>query len=78
MQNYSQKNCKKKSGKEIKEYVAKKLEERKTIQNKITELDTKRSKFMTKKNLETSQKEVFNNVMIQAIKKQAISKNYSW
>jgi hypothetical protein len=51
MQNYSQKNCKKKSGKEIKEYVAKKLEERKTIQNKISELDTKRSKFMTKKNL---------------------------
>lgn len=68
----------KKSSKEIKEYVAKKSEERKTIQDKITELDTKRRKFMPEKNLETSQKAVLDNVMIQAIKKQAISKNYSW
>jgi hypothetical protein len=68
----------KKSVKEIKEYVAKKSEERKTIQDKITELDAKRRKFITEKNLETSQKEVLDNVMIQAIKKQAISKNYSW
>lgn len=69
---------KNKSVREIKQYVEKMSGERKIIQEKIKELDVKRRKFIVEKELETNQKDVLDNVMIQAIKKQAISKNYSW
>ena len=67
-----------KSASELKNFIALKTKERKEIQTKIKELDTKRKKFIATKQLETNQKDVLENVMIQAIKKQALLKNYSW
>lgn len=67
-----------KSINDLKKYVSQKTEERNTIQEKIKELDIKRKKYIASKQQETNQKDNLDNVMIQAIKKQAISKNYSW
>ena len=67
-----------KSEAEIKSYVKSKAKERKAIQEKIKELDTKRRSFIAKKQKEGTQKNVLNNVMIKAIKRQAKLKNYSW
>ncbi|MDP5093814.1 MAG: VWA domain-containing protein [Polaribacter sp.] len=67
-----------KSASELKNFIALKTKERKEIQTKIKELDTKRKKFIATKQLETNQKDILENVMIQAIKKQALLKNYSW
>jgi len=67
-----------KSTSELKNFVELKSKERKVIQTKIKELDAKRKKFIAAKQLETDQKDVLENVMIQAIKKQALLKNYSW
>ncbi|ARV16261.1 vWA domain-containing protein [Polaribacter sp. SA4-12] len=67
-----------KSEAEIKIYVKKKANERAEIQKKIKEYDAKRRSFITKKQKEGSKKDELNNVMINAIKRQAKSKNYSW
>ena len=67
-----------KSETEIKAYVKTKAKERAEIQQKIKELDKKRKSFIAKKQKEGSKKDVLNNVMIKAIKRQAKSKNYSW
>ncbi len=67
-----------KSETEIKAYVKLKAKERAAIQEKIKELDAKRRSFIAKKQKEGTQKDVLNNVMIKAIKRQAKMKNYSW
>ena len=67
-----------KSDAEIKSYVKKQAKERAAIQKKIKELDAKRRSFIAKKQKENTQKDVLNNVMIKAIKRQAKLKNYSW
>ena len=67
-----------KSEKEIKAYVKIKAKERAEIQEKIKDLDKKRRSYIAKKQKEGSQKDVLNNVMIKAIKRQAKLKNYSW
>lgn len=67
-----------KSEAELKNYVKQKAKERAEIQEKIKELDAKRRSFIAKKQKEGTQKDVLNNVMIKAIKRQAKLKNYSW
>ncbi|WP_405565329.1 vWA domain-containing protein [Polaribacter sp. Asnod6-C07] len=67
-----------KSATEIKNYVKQKANERAEIQKKIKELDIKRRSFIAKKQKEGTQKDVLNNVMIKAIKRQAKLKNYTW
>lgn len=67
-----------KSEVEIKIYVAEKAKERASIQKKIRELDAKRRSFIAKQQKNNAQKDVLNNVMIKAIKRQAKLKNYSW
>ena len=67
-----------KSANELKNFIALKTKERKEIQTKIRELDTKRKKFIATKQLETNDKDVLENVIIKSIKKQAVLKNYTW
>jgi len=67
---------KNKSKKEIKAYISKKREERKTIQKKIQELNTNRKQYIL--NQRKSQTNGLENAMIKAIKKQAKLKNYKW
>ena len=61
----------------IKAYVAEKAAERSTIQKEIQQLNKKRQSYIAEKQKE-KQEDVLDNVMIQAIKKQAKRKNYSW
>ncbi|WP_299058666.1 vWA domain-containing protein [uncultured Polaribacter sp.] len=67
-----------KSEAEIKSYVKTKVNERAKIQQKIKELDEKRRSFIAKKQKEGTKKDELNNVMMNAIKRQAKSKNYTW
>ena len=67
-----------KSEAELKSYVKQKATERAKIKQKIQELNKKRRVFIQKKQQESSKKDNLNNVMIQAIKRQAKLKNYSW
>ncbi|CAL2075126.1 VWFA domain-containing protein [Tenacibaculum sp. 190524A02b] len=67
-----------KSEKEIEVYVEKKRKEREVIQQKIQYLNTKRKRYALKKQNENSKNNELNRVMINAIKKQAKKKNYSW
>ena len=67
-----------KSDKELKEYVEQQKKIRSEIVAKINELNTKRKVFIAKKQSESMKKNELENVMIQAIKKQAKKKNYSW
>ena len=67
-----------KSEAEIKVFVKTKAKERTEIQQKIKKLDTKRRSFIAKKQKEGTKKDELNNVMINAIKRQAKSKNYTW
>ena len=67
-----------KSENEIKAYVQLKAKEREEIQEKIQELNSKRRKYIAKKQKESIKKDDLNNVMIKAIKRQAKLKNYSW
>lgn len=67
-----------KSDKELKEYVEQQKKIRSEITAKINELNKKRRAFIAKKQSESMKKNVLENVMIQAIKKQAKKKNYSW
>ena len=66
-----------KSENEIKKYVEMKKNEREEIQNKIREYNSKRLAFIAE-NQKSSNSGELENAMIQAIKKQAASKNYSW
>ena len=72
------KNLQNKSAKEIEVYVDKKRKERTEIQQKIQELNKKRKIYVTKKQQENTKKNELESVMINAIKKQAKKKNYSW
>ncbi len=70
------KELKGKSKKEIKEYIDTKRKERKSIQKKIQELNTKRKVFISKEQKEKNN--ALENAMLDAIKKQAGKKNYKW
>lgn len=67
-----------KSSKELEAYVVSKRKERKEIQDEIQELNAKRKKYVTEKNRDLSTKDGLENALINAIKKQAEKKNYSW
>ncbi|WP_339838773.1 vWA domain-containing protein [uncultured Maribacter sp.] len=62
---------------EIKSYVASKKNEREKIQKEIKENNTKRLAYIAE-NQNSDKSGELENAMIQAIKKQAESKNYSW
>ena len=61
-----------------KKIVAEQSTKRKEIRAKIKELDKKRRKFVIEKQKSGTKKDELNSVMIQAIKRQAKLKNYSW
>ncbi|MAD97916.1 MAG: hypothetical protein CMB99_11375 [Flavobacteriaceae bacterium] len=63
---------------ELKKLVEKKTKEREVIQKQIKELDKKRRAFVREKQKNSTKKDELNSVMIQAIKRQAKAKNYSW
>ena len=63
---------------ELKAYVAEQKKLRSEIKAKINQLNSKRKVFIAKKQSESMKKDELENVMIQAIKKQAMRKNYSW
>ena len=66
-----------KSENEIKKFVESKKNEREEIQKEIKEYNSKRSAYITE-NKKSNNSGELENAMIQAIKKQATSKNYSW
>lgn len=68
----------KKSDEELKKYVEEQDKIRSKIKVKINELNRKRKIFIVKKQNESMKKGALDNVIIQAIKKQAKAKNYSW
>ncbi len=68
---------KNKSVKELKLYVKQQAQERAKIKAEIKELNKKRNQFIAKKQL-NSTKDELESVIIKAIKKQALSKNYEW
>lgn len=63
---------------ELKAHVAKQKKLRSEIKAKINQLNSKRNVFIAKKQKESMKKDELENVMINAIKKQAMKKNYSW
>lgn len=65
-----------KSTTEIKKYVAEKRKEREQIQDEIAALNKKRRDFVSKQTVKTDNQ--LRNALIDAIKKQAQSKNYTW
>ena len=67
-----------KSTKELKTYVKEQAKKREEIQDKIKELSTKRKTYVDQKLKETAKENILENVIINAIRKQAIKKNYSW
>ena len=67
-----------KSSEEIKKYVAQQGEKRLEIQQKIKNLNTKRNIFVAQKRKENNSKAGLESAMLNAIKKQAKSKNYIW
>lgn len=66
-----------KSKKEIEAYVVSKKMEREKIQQQILDYNSKRSAYMAKHQAENATGEL-ESVMIQALKKQAATKNYIW
>ncbi len=62
---------------EIKQYIQAKSEAREKIKEEIQELNKKRQAYIAKQQQE-AQKDVLDNVMIEAIKKQAKRKDYRW
>lgn len=68
------KELQEKSISELKKLVQEQSNKRKEIEQKIKELDKKRRKFV----FEKQKKDELNSVIIQAIKRQAKLKNYSW
>ncbi|MGG8496476.1 hypothetical protein ACQY1Q_08670 [Tenacibaculum sp. TC6] len=67
-----------KSTEEIEKYVEEKSKERKAIQQKIQELNKKRTIYVTQKQKENAKSNELESVILNAIKKQAKKKNYSW
>jgi len=65
-----------KSSSEIKKYLEGKRKEREAIQNEIKELNEQRRKYISENNKQTDNG--LESAMVQAIKKQAEKKNYSW
>ncbi|MFD2566500.1 hypothetical protein [Pseudotenacibaculum haliotis] len=63
---------------ELKKYVEKQKKVRSKIKAKINELNKKRKAYISQKQKETMKKDELENVMIKAIKKQAMRKKYSW
>lgn len=64
--------------KELKSYVEEQKKIRKQIKAQISELNKKRRAYVAKKQRESVKKDELDNVMIKAIKRQAMKKNYSW
>ena len=66
-----------KSDEEIKSYVDVKRKERERIQAEIAELNSKRERYISENQQENTQGEL-ESAMLNAIKKQAAQKNYTW
>ncbi|WP_291867700.1 vWA domain-containing protein [Maribacter sp.] len=66
-----------KSTTEIKSYIKEKKEDRIKIQKEIQELNKKRDSYIAKNQKENAKGEL-ENAMLNAIKKQAATKNYKW
>lgn len=66
-----------KSNKEIEKYVESKRKERKDIQDKIQQLNTKRKQYIAQQK-DKKEGNGLENAMIKAIKNQAKRKNYKW
>ena len=60
----------------LKEYITEKSKEREAIQKEINELNEKRRKFIAEKKKATDNG--LEGAMINALKKQAGKKNYTW
>ncbi len=71
-------NLQKLSNNELKKYVEEQKKIRSEIKVKINELNKKRRKFIAEKQKESVKKDELESVMIKAIKRQAMKKNYSW
>lgn len=67
-----------KSTQEIKAYVKEKSATRSKIKQEIQELNKKRNAYITKENSKNAKESNLENAMINAIKKQAKRKNYTW
>jgi len=67
-----------KSNKELEIYVKEKSKEREEIQQKIQNLNTKRKKYVAEKQSTKAKNNELESALINAIKKQAQRKNYSW
>ncbi|AXG69532.1 von Willebrand factor type A domain protein [Kordia sp. SMS9] len=66
-----------KSKEQILAYVKEQQQKRKKIQKNIRDLNAKRKQFISKKNQEKGKNDL-ESAMIEAIKKQAARKNYTW
>ena len=66
-----------KTSEELKKYVEKQRKNRKEIQLKINDLNTKRNTYVAKQRKDTNTKSI-DKAMINALKKQAKQKNYTW
>ncbi|MBL4605846.1 MAG: VWA domain-containing protein [Flavobacteriaceae bacterium] len=66
------------SDNELKKYVETQKKKRSEIKIKINELNKKRRAYVAKKQQQSMKKNELESVMIKAIKKQAMKKNYSW
>ncbi len=66
------------SKKEQKEFIETKSKERTAINTKINELNKKRQEFITKKQAENAEVLTLDNVMLKAIREQAVKKNYKF
>lgn len=63
---------------DLKKYVEKQRKIRSEIKKEINELNKKRRAFVAKKQKESVKKNELESVLIKAIKRQAMRKNYSW
>ena len=72
------KDLQKMSDIELKGHVEKLREERLLIKKRVNQLDKKRRTFIAKKQQESTKENELESVIINAIKKQAIKKNYYW
>ena len=66
------------SNSELEEHVNLLSKKRMSIKKKINQLDKKRRVYITNKKSVSAKKDELESVIIKAIKKQAIRKNYSW
>jgi len=62
----------------LKKYVNMLGKERAVIKNKMNEFDKKRRAYITSKQQESAKENELESVILKAIKKQAIKKNYKW